>query len=98
MDNTDIRYYTTERHASDEGGFPKVIHIIYNFWSDKTPKEIQRRIDKWAQVHPDYKITRWNKKNSRLFIKKEYEWFLPIYDGYKYAIQRCDALRYFILY
>lgn len=89
---------STSEKSAGAHSFPKVIHIIYNFWSTRTPKAVQQRIDKWGTTHPDYVVMRWNKKNARAFIKKEHEWFLPIYDGYAYSIQRCDALRYFLLY
>jgi hypothetical protein len=39
----------------------------------------------------------WTDANSREFIAKEYPWFLDTYDDYKYAIQRADAIRYFVL-
>ena len=78
--------------------FPKIIHQIYGFWDKKIPKNIQKRIDKWKELHPDYKYMLWDKKKSRDFIKTNYEWFLGLYDNYNYNVQRCDAIRYFILY
>ncbi|KAF9509483.1 glycosyltransferase family 32 protein [Hydnum rufescens UP504] len=40
----------------------------------------------------------WTDKGSRDFIAREYSWFLPTFDGYKYPIQRADAIRYFVLH
>jgi mannosyltransferase OCH1-like enzyme len=80
------------------GGFPKIIHQIYNFWDNKTPSKIRERMDNWKNTHPDFKYILWNKKKSRDFIKKKYNWFLPIWDRYPYTIQCADAIRYFILY
>lgn len=78
--------------------FPKIIHQIYNFWSKITTKNIQKRMDTWKKLHPDYEYKLWNKKNSREFIKDKFNWFLKMYDGYPYQVQKTDALRYFILY
>lgn len=78
--------------------FPKIIHQIYGFWDKNIPKHIQSRIDTWKRLHPDYKYILWDKKKSREFIKKKYNWFLSIYDSYMYQVQKTDALRYFILY
>lgn len=80
------------------GDFPKIIHQLYNFWDNKIPSNIRQRIDNWKKLHPDYKYILWNKQKSRDFIKKKFNWFLPIWDKYQYTIQRVDAIRYFILY
>lgn len=36
--------------------------------------------------------------SSREFIALHYSWFLPTFDGYRYPIQRADAIRYFVLH
>lgn len=40
----------------------------------------------------------WTDTGSREFIAEHYSWFLEIFDGYKYNIQRADAIRYFVLH
>ena len=40
----------------------------------------------------------WTDKSSRDFIQEHYPWFLDTFDGYKFPIQRADAIRYFVLY
>lgn len=40
----------------------------------------------------------WNTTSAHEFLEEEYKWFLPTYDGYRYPIQRIDALKYFVLY
>lgn len=79
-------------------GFPKIIHHIYIFPFKKVNKEIQKRIDNWKKLHPDYKFMFWDKTACRDFIKTNYYWFLNLYDNYNHNIQRCDSVRYFILY
>jgi len=40
----------------------------------------------------------WTDASSREFIAKNYHWFLDTFDSYPYAIQRADAIRYFVLH
>jgi hypothetical protein len=40
----------------------------------------------------------WTDASSREFIAEHYPWFLETFDGYRYPIQRADAIRYFVLY
>merc|ERR1712051_954255 len=40
----------------------------------------------------------WTDENGRELIESDYPWFLEIYDGYQFGIQRADAVRYFILH
>ncbi len=40
----------------------------------------------------------WTDAGSREFIANRYSWFLETFDGYKYNIQRADAIRYFVLH
>jgi mannosyltransferase OCH1-like enzyme len=79
-------------------GFPKIIHQCFGLWDPEIPKEIQKRIDIWKRLHPDYKYILWDKKKCRDLIKNHFDWFLTIYDKYPYMIQRADAVRYFILF
>lgn len=78
--------------------FPKIIHQCFGMWDSKIPPEIQKRMDTWKKLHPGYEYILWDKKKCRDLIKNDFNWFLNIYDKYKYVIQRADAVRYFILY
>ncbi len=40
----------------------------------------------------------WTDIGSRKFVAEHYPWFLETFDGYKYNIQRADAIRYFVLH
>jgi mannosyltransferase OCH1-like enzyme len=77
---------------------PKIIHQVFGLWDNKMPKEIKRRIDKWKKLHPTYEYKLWDKKACKDFLRKKYNWFLPLYESYQYHVQRADAIRYFILY
>ncbi|WAR63846.1 hypothetical protein PtB15_16B5 [Puccinia triticina] len=75
---------------------PKIIHQTWK--TDQIP-------DRWIPVrescvsaHESWEYMLWTDKSGRELIEREYLWFLPIYDGYRYPIQRADAVRYFILH
>ncbi|KAK3308507.1 nucleotide-diphospho-sugar transferase [Chaetomium strumarium] len=80
---------------------PKLIHHVFHNWhdpgNDVLPKE-------WAEIrkgcmdlNPDFEFRLWTEKASRDFIEREYPWFLRTYDGYRYPVQRVDAVRYFLM-
>jgi len=55
---------------------------------------------KFKKLYPesDFKHMLWTDENARELIKNDFPFFLEAYDGYKYGIQRADAVRYFVLY
>lgn len=74
---------------------PKIIHQTYK--TDRIPGEFVDYRKSWIQNHPDWEYRLWTDYENRLFIKNNYEWFLPVYDRYPEKIMRIDAVRYFIL-
>ncbi len=79
---------------------PKVLHQIYNM----SGRERGLRADyaayqqSWLKNHPHWTYRYWDHESARALIAAEYRWFLPTYDSYPFFIQRCDAVRYFILH
>lgn len=77
----------------------KIPRIIHQTWKDEhLPPRWQAIRDECAAMHPDYEYKLWTDAESRKFIAEHYEWFLPAFDGYRYPIQRADAIRYFVLH
>ncbi|KAK3374121.1 nucleotide-diphospho-sugar transferase [Lasiosphaeria ovina] len=80
---------------------PKLIHQVFHNWHDPGNEVLPDDWDKVRQTcikaNPDFNYTLWTEKSSRDFIEREYAWFLHTYDGYRYPVQRVDAVRYFIL-
>lgn len=85
---------------------PHIIHFIYfadlYHRHDGTPSlpasSRSRAPELCRKFNPDFEIRIWNETEAHTFIETEYPWFLHTYDGYRYPIQRVDALKYFILY
>lgn len=48
--------------------------------------------------HPGWEAHLWTDEKASAFIKEKYPLLKEMWDGYKYPIQRVDALRYLVLY
>ncbi|KAI4708929.1 hypothetical protein J4E89_006331 [Alternaria sp. Ai002NY15] len=84
---------------------PRTIHYIWferiypNHEGSSGGPSIGFGSPKLCREHnPSYEIRMWNATSAREFLSNEYAWFLPTYDGYRYPIQKVDALKYFALY
>jgi mannosyltransferase OCH1-like enzyme len=74
---------------------PKIIHLT---WKNKSiPDRWKDTIPAWKRLMPGWKIVLWTDKDNREYIQKHHSYFLDVYDGFQYNIQRADAIRYFIL-
>ena len=98
-----IQWIGAEREARGRAGelalpVPKLIHQT---WVDEHVPEKwkdaqQSCIDAHATGNYTYKL--WTDAEGLELIRDAYPWFLSTYEAYPYAIQRVDAVRYFILH
>jgi mannosyltransferase OCH1-like enzyme len=81
--------------------------IIHQIWFDniqskyKAKKEFKSLVkyrDSWLTKNPTWGYKCWDFKESRNFMKTYFTEHLEMYDGYPHHIQRCDCIRYFILF
>lgn len=79
---------------------PKIIHQIYNMSGNEvvTRKDYCAYRDTWLANHQHWEYRFWDHASARKLIADEYPSFLSVYDRYPHFIQRCDAIRYFILH
>ncbi|KAH7118025.1 nucleotide-diphospho-sugar transferase [Dendryphion nanum] len=84
---------------------PRIIHYIWfkNLYPSREgiteiPSVGSRSPELCREFNPGYEIRIWNTTHARSFIEREYKWFLSTYDGYRYPIQKVDALKYFVLW
>lgn len=77
---------------------PKVIH--HQWKNEEIPPRYQPYYDAWLRLfpEPEFKHILWTDESARNLIKNDFDWFLAIYDGYRFESQRADSVRYFILY
>lgn len=77
---------------------PKVIHQIWSGVNEPLPLHFKQFGDTWKEYHPIWKYEFWDNQRINDFMQQFYPHYLNIYHGFKYNIQRWDAIRYLILY
>ncbi|KAK4230420.1 nucleotide-diphospho-sugar transferase [Podospora fimiseda] len=93
--------YADPAHENRVQQIPKIVHQVFHNWNDPGNNTLP---EDWAKIrgncmdlNPDFEFMIWTEQKSRDFIETEYPWFLQTYDGYRYKVQRVDAVRYFLL-
>lgn len=81
--------------------------IIHQVWFGTIPNKraakkyynkLKRYRDSWRVKNPTWCIIEWNKNMCIQLIKFYYPEHENMFKQYRYEIQRCDAIRYFILH
>lgn len=81
--------------------------IIHQVWfgvipnkkeAKKTMESLSKYRDSWLIKNPTWTYKCWNLTDCRLLIKLYFPEHLDMYDKYPYIIQKCDCVRYCILY
>eukprot|EP00158_Paraphelidium_tribonemae_P006299 Partr_v1_DN27766_c1_g1_i4_m67246 putative Mannosyl phosphorylinositol ceramide synthase SUR1 len=76
---------------------PRIIH--QTFGGDRTlPEAWDRARKSCLDRHQDWQYMFWTDESARAFLSEEFPDALANYDAYPYAIQRVDAIRYYILF
>jgi mannosyltransferase OCH1-like enzyme len=82
----------------------KIIHQVW-FGTIPNKREAKKAYEKlklyrdsWTTKNPDWFRVEWNKKMCDDLMKTFFKESYDTYRKYKYEIQRCDMVRYFILY
>lgn len=76
---------------------PKIIHQI---WSSKEafPESYKVLSETWKRDYPEWGYILWDDKHISEFLEKYYPHYKERFRQFPYNIQRCDAIRYLILY
>ncbi|KAK5133169.1 hypothetical protein LTR08_008105 [Meristemomyces frigidus] len=77
---------------------PKILHQTYI--NASIPLVWQDAQQSCIDLHPErdgWEYRLWTDASALQFIRAEYPWFRPTFEGYRYPIQRADAIRYFVL-
>ncbi|MFM8322927.1 MAG: glycosyltransferase [Chloroflexota bacterium] len=92
----DLAQAAAQVGAPDEASIPLILHQT---WKDaEVPSELLAYQRSWLEHNPGWTYRLWTDQDLRALVADRYAWFLPIYDGYREAIQRADAGRYFVLH
>lgn len=83
---------------------PRKIHLI---WMDFTnllnphpqiPQKYMENIENMKKLNPNFEIKTWNGYECDQFIQKYYPSYYQRYFDLPYPIEKCDYIRFFILY
>ncbi|GAV98938.1 glycosyltransferase family 32 protein [Lentinula edodes] len=89
----------TRWNASEHGQKERIPRILHQTWrTENLPTRWKGISQECRDMMPDYEYLLWTDDSSREFIAENYPWFLDTFNDYKYAIQRADAIRYFVLH
>ncbi|KAJ3925739.1 MAG: glycosyltransferase family 32 protein [Lentinula lateritia] len=89
----------TRWNASEHGQKERIPRILHQTWrTENLPARWKGISQECRDMMPDYEYLLWTDDSSREFIAEHYPWFLDTFNGYKYAIQRADAIWYFVLH
>lgn len=100
MDTLDLM--DLDRYLLDKKG-----RIIHQVWfgtipnkraAKKTYIKFKKYRDSWKIKNPTWWHIEWGKKLSDLFVFTFFPEHYELYKNYTYEIQRCDSVRYMILY
>ena len=81
--------------------------IIHQVWFGIIPDRsaarkafegLRKYRDSWITKNPNWTYMCWNLENCLTLMKQYYPHHIEMYKKYPYHIQRCDAIRYFILH
>lgn len=82
---------------------PDHIFFLYGFLGDSfniKQEEFIKNLRIWRKRNPNWKINILRDKYDNIndWVKKHFEWFYQIYMEYPKSIQRCDIIRYMLMY
>lgn len=75
---------------------PKIIHQTWV--NESIPIQWQAGQQAVKDLHSDWEYILWTDGVTHTFIETTYPEYLELFDSYPHAIQRADALRYFVLH
>lgn len=85
----------------------QVTPIVHQIWFGTIPnpiaakaeyKKLKQYRDSWTLHNPHLVHVVWNKSHCLELLKTHYAEYVDLFTSYPYEIQRCDAIRYFILH
>jgi hypothetical protein len=104
LDGFDLTFanYSATRVTSlpeDPDLVPPILHHIalgHNPESEQADWSTAR--NNCLAYHPEWEAHLWTDEKASAFVNEKFPLLKEMWDGYKYPIQRVDALRYLVLY
>jgi len=77
---------------------PKIIHQVWSDIYEPLPEFFSHLMETWKEHHPDWKYIFWDDGKMDDFMREFYPEYQIQCGTVKYAIQKWDLIRYFILH
>ncbi|CAF1614161.1 unnamed protein product [Didymodactylos carnosus] len=86
-----------QRHQTQ---IPRHIHQIWisSIKNEEMFARFQKASNSCIKLNPGYNYTLWTHNKILIWLKAQYPWFLPLYNIYRYDMQRIDAMKYLLLF
>jgi len=99
----DVSFANYSKNATSAGpGYsdriPGILHHISLGPAAATRESWVEARQSCLDVHPGWQAMLWTDENAGAFIAEKFPSFKPIWDSYRFPIERIDALRYLLLY
>ena len=78
----------------------KIPRYIHQIWisTEEVYENFQTASNACIKFHPNYNYTLWTNEKILQWLEIHYPWFVPVYQSYRYDMQRIDAMKYFVLF
>jgi mannosyltransferase OCH1-like enzyme len=100
MIKLDMSIWYGNNNEESQSKIPRYIHQIWISSIDNEEMYDKFRIasNTCIELHSNYNYTLWTHKGILIWLKTYYPWFLPVYQSYRYDMQRIDAMKYLLLF
>ncbi|KAK0666524.1 hypothetical protein QBC41DRAFT_358020 [Cercophora samala] len=102
-DGFDVTFesYDVNQTSAGEDKVPGILHHIALGPQENQKEGWQEARERCVELHPGWDAMLWTDEKADELVREHYPEMLGLWegeDGYKYGIQRVDALRYMVLY
>ena len=100
MIELDMKTWKGINNNESQRKIPRYIHQIWisSITNEKIYDRFHLAANTCIELHSNYNYTLWTHKEILIWLKIHYSWFLPIYQSYRYDMQRIDAMKYLLLF
>ena len=95
----DDRVDSTDSSRGSSQSLPHIPRRIHQTYKTENIVSIYKEyILTWLRHHPSWEYWFWSDADIRALVRDRYFEYLPLFDSYKFNLQRADVGRYFILH
>lgn len=86
--------------ATSQLNYHTIPPILFQTWKTRInlPPIFALCRESFESMSPNFAKPLWGDSDNREFVKRNFDWFLSVYNSYSAEIYRADSIRYFFLY